>query len=63
MKTERFWPGTGAASPSIPTVAGAPMAMVPVGVRSSAKTGTGRAAGHLCPEGREALDVVGDDAD
>src|SRR6516164_1501003 len=46
MKTERFWPGTGAAAPSIPTVAGAPMAMVPVGVLSSAKTGTGRVAGR-----------------
>src|SRR5579875_1450722 len=44
--TERFWPGTGPASPSIPTVAGAPMAMVPVGVRSSAKTGTGRVTGR-----------------
>jgi hypothetical protein len=40
------------------------MAMVPAGVLSPAKTGTGGGqAGHLFPEGREALDVVGDDAD
>jgi len=34
------------ASPSIATVTGAPMAMVPAGVRSSAKTGTGRVTGR-----------------
>jgi hypothetical protein len=38
--------GHRAAAPSIPTVAGAPMAMVPAGVLSSAKTGTGRVAGR-----------------
>ena len=35
-----------AGPPSIPTVAGAPMAMVPAGVFSSAKTGTGLVGGR-----------------